>query len=279
MNFAEAYFTDLSTKGPNADFLQSYQARLLYKSAERLSLVYSFRTDTDTPYAKDAGLPTMVYPEVVDVPDPAPEGVQELFMSVAAGIINEAAADETNEFMRVRERMALYRQAINNARLFESQEQPSEEVFMDVRNFAKGVLMHQPRFPLHPAIVIGFGFNLADSVDNPYYGSQHVSWSLTDYQLAYTLAELFETKTRYLITQGGEPEFNESVKTILFEAQKDIELDADKILKTWAMDNGLSFAPLTRLYSAFEESPAPLPNTMQVFNRRIRAAYETSLTR
>jgi hypothetical protein len=277
MNFAEAYFTGLSPDGPNGDFLQSYQARLLYKLADRLKLVYSFRTDADTPYAKDADMPTMIYPEVDAVTEPALEVTEELYLSVAAGIINEAAADETNEFMRVRERMDLYRQAINNARLFETQEPPSEEVFADVRNFARGVLTHQPHFPLHPAIVIGFGFNLADSLDNPYYGSQHVSWSLTDYRLAYVLAELYEAKTRQLIINKNEKEFIESVKTILFEAQKDIELDAETLLDIWAIDNGMSFAPLTRLYTAFQESPAPLPNTMQVFNRRITAAYETSL--
>jgi len=281
MNFAEAYFTNLAPDGPNADFLQSYSARLLYKAGDRIDAIYAFRDNIDAPYAKDATLPVMMLPKTFEEAEDTPADLKELYLSFAIGVVNKTSATETNEFMRARERMALYLQAISNARLFKTQEPPTDNVFSDVRSFAKSVLMHQARFPLHPAIVIGFGFNVADALDNPYYGSQHVSWSLTDYQFAYVLAELYEQKTRELILQGAsnndEQEFMDSVKEAILQAQYDIEFDVEDILKAWATDNGFSFAPLTRLYAAFKESPAPLTNSLQVFNQRIQAAYETSL--
>ena len=272
MDFGTAYFTSLAPDGPNGDFVQSYSTRLTYGLATRLNAVIAFPS-TPTPYASDLPLPRLAVAEPLKA-SPTPSQVVELYLAVAAGIINQNARSVTSKGMRVRERMKIYSIIIENA-LRVKKETP----YADVNAFVKGLKTYEATFPLHPALVVGPGFNIADSIYHPYFGAHHVTWSLQDNPFAFSVAELYESHVRQLVLSDApaEAEFIELLENVLNYAQFEIEGDVKQVLRAWASDTEISFAPIVRLYVSTVESPAPFPNSLQVFNDRITAAFVTSL--
>lgn len=275
MNFAQDYFTRLDAKGPNADFLQSYSARLTYAIANQVNMISSFPI-TAEPYAKDAEMPVLSPIQAVENEDRLEE-TDELVVSRVAGLFVENSEFFLRKDMRVRERMAAYILIIQNGLRFKKDTQTG---FQDVDEFVKGLQYHKAVFPLHPALVVGPGFNLSDSIDNPYYGTHHTTWSLQKNPFAFKVVEMYEKHVRRLVTDENEKDlqFMQLLRDVFSTFETDIEQDPMDVLSSWARDDNFSFAPIVRLYVSHKESPAPFTNTLPLLETRLTTAFITSST-
>lgn len=276
MNFAAAFFTDLSPDGPNRDFVPSMRARLLYAHKQRLD-PHQDDARTESPYALDAPVPHIV--PVVIKDDETVGEIPELdtYMGLITGRFNEAARLRLGREMRTRDAVDLFTKVISNGLRCDS-----AQYFPDVQAFAESIKARQAVFPLHPALVIGFGFNVADTLFHPYYGARHTSWSLTEDKFAFRLAKLYEKHVRDIVLDRANSNdfatysFVKAIDRILQEVQNDVSfIDTKDFLKAWAKNGSYSFAPLVRLYAAFVEPVFPFANFMQVFDERITAAIAT----
>lgn len=278
MNFAAAYFTNLGPDGPNEDFVPSMRARLLYAHRHRLGHTHTPQK-TESPYAPDAQLPHL--PPVPQTAGPSgqiePRPELETYIALIAGRFNEAARLRIGREMRTRDAVKIYTEVISNGLRCDSC-----ELFPDVNTFTESLKDRAAVFPIHPALVIGPGFNLADTLFHPYYGARHVAWSLTEDLFAFRIAELYEERVRSIVrgtyssTDQSVADFLSAIEEINEQVQPDVELiDTSLFLKAWADNPEYSFAPLVRLYAAFTEPVFPIANFMQVFNKRITAAVVT----
>jgi hypothetical protein len=256
------------------------RARLLHAHKQRLD-PHQDKIKTESPYALDAPLPHIDPVSTAVDQDEGPSDASDAvrtYIGLITGRFNEASRLRLGSEMRTRDAVALFTQIISNGLRCESATH-----FPDVQAFADSLKAREAVFPIHPALVIGFGFNLSDTLFHPYYGAQHPSWSLTEDSFAFRLAELYEQHVRNIVLGKTSTKndfvarsFLEAIEQINQQVQSDVSfLDTQEFLQAWANNKSYSFAPLVRLYAAYAEPVFPFANFMQVFDKRITAAVVT----